>query len=54
MVKTDYLRVIEKTQNSITYVHAVALEGNGVFSDSYFSLMPGQCRTIAFTPTQGE
>ena len=35
-------------------MHAVALEGNGVFSDSYFSLLPGQRRTIAFTPTQGE
>ena len=59
MVKTDCLRVIEKTENSITveateYVQAVALEGNGVFSDSYFSLLPGQRRTVSFTPIQGE
>lgn len=57
--KTDALQVIQKTENSITieaegYVHAVALEGNAVFSDSYFSLLPGQRRTISFTPTQGE
>ena len=57
--KTDYLRVIEKTENSITveatgYVHAVALEGNAVFSDSYFSLLPGQRRTVSFAPAQGE
>ena len=59
LVKTDCLCVTEKTNDSITveakeYVHAVVLEGNGVFSDSYFSLLPGQCRTISFTPTQGE
>ena len=57
ILKTDCLRVIEKTENSITieadgYVHAVALEGNGVFSDSYFSLLPGQRRTIFFAPIQ--
>lgn len=57
MVKTNGLRTIEKTENSITveateYVHAVALEGNGVFSDSYFSLLPGQCRKISFVPLQ--
>ena len=59
MVKTDCLRVIEKTENSITveaegYVHAVALEGDAVFEDSYFSLLPGQRRTISFVPIQGE
>ena len=57
ILKTDCLRVIEKTENSITieadgYVHAVALEGNGVFSDSYFSLLPGQHCTIFFAPIQ--
>ena len=59
LIKTDCLRVTEKTNTTITveateYVHAVALEGNGVFSDSYFSLLPGQRRTVSFTPTQGE
>ena len=57
--KTDCLHVIQKTEDSITveaegYVHAVALEGNAVFSDSYFSLLPGQRRTVSFTPAQGE
>ncbi|MBQ8909601.1 MAG: hypothetical protein IJY91_01020, partial [Oscillospiraceae bacterium] len=57
--KTDCLHIIQKTENSITveateYVHAVALEGNAVFSDSYFSLLPGQRRTVSFTPTRGE
>lgn len=59
LIKTDGLYVIEKTKTSITveaekYVHAVALEGNVVFSDSYFSLLPGQRRTVSFTPEQGE
>jgi beta-mannosidase len=59
MVKTDGLHMVEQTGNFVTveaerYVHAVVLEGNGVFSDSYFSLLPGQRRTISFTPTQGE
>ena len=59
MVKADGLHIVEQTKNSVTveatdYVHAVALEGNGVFSDSYFSLLPGQRRTISFTLTQGE
>ena len=59
LTKTDCLRVIKKTENSVTveaegYVHAVALEGNVVFDDSYFSLLPGQRRTVSFTPVQGE
>ena len=57
--KTDALCVTENTGTTITveakeYVHAVALEGNGVFSDNYFSLLPGESRMISFTPTQGE
>ena len=57
LVKTERLRMVEKTKNSVTveadgYVHAAALEGNCVFSDSYFSLLPGQRRTISFTPIQ--
>ena len=59
MTQTDCLRVMEKTPTSITveadgYVHAVMLEGDGVFSDSYFSLLPGERRTIFFTPAQGK
>ena len=59
LVKTEGLRVVQKTETSVTveatqYVHTVALEGNGVFSDSYFSLLPGQRRSVSFAPTQGE
>ena len=55
MIKTDCLQIVEKTNTAITveangYVHAVALEGNAVFEDDYFSLLPGQRRTISFTP----
>ena len=57
--KTDYLQIVEQTKTAVTveakaYIHAVALEGNGVFGDSYFSLLPGQRRTISFAPIQGE
>lgn len=57
--KTECLCVTEKTDSAITveakeYVHAVALEGDGVFSDNYFSLLPGESRTVFFTPNQGE
>ena len=59
LVKTDCLSVIEKSDTSVTveatgYVHAVALEGNGVFGDNYFSLLPGQRRTVSFVPAQNE
>ena len=51
--KTEGLHIVQRTKTSITvkaeeYVHAVALEGNVVFSDSYFSLLPGQQRTVSF------
>ena len=59
VVKSDSLKVTEQTPNSITveakdYVHVVALEGNVAFEDSYFSLLPGQRRTISFVPLQAE
>ena len=58
MVKTDEVRIVEKTEASVTveaegYVHAVALEGNGVFGESYFSLLPSQRRTVSFAPAKG-
>ena len=31
-----------------SYVHIVELEGEYVFEDSYFSLLPNECRTITF------
>lgn len=50
---TDRLRLVEDDGSSVTveadgYVHAVALEGNVLFEDSYFSLLPGQRRSIAY------
>jgi len=34
------------------YVHAAELEGNAVFSDNCFSLMPGEIRTVDYTPLE--
>lgn len=53
VVPTDSVRVVSKTENSITvtadkYVHAVELEGEFVFEDNYFSLLPGESRTVMF------
>ncbi len=43
----------ERTENSVTvssseYVHAVELEGEYVFSDNFFSLYPGEAKTVSF------
>ena len=59
LIKTDSLRIVRQTENSVTveaqgYVHTVALEGNGVFSNSYFSLLPGEKRTVSFTAAPNE
>ena len=60
--KTEVV-VIAKTADTITvtsekYVHAVGLEGEYVFSDNYFSLMPGEIKTVpyrnAYRGTGGE
>ena len=32
------------------YVHAVELEGSAVFEDNCFSLLPGESRTVRYTP----
>ena len=45
--------VTEITDSSVTvtadaYVHAVELEGEFVFEDNYFSLLPGETRRVAF------
>ena len=50
---TDSVCVISKTDDSITvtagtYVHAVELEGEYVFEDNYFSLLPDEIRTVSF------
>lgn len=33
------------------YIHAVELDGDFVFSDNYFSLLPSEERTVSFIPT---
>ena len=47
--------VLARDETSITltadrYIHAVELEGQYIFSDNYFSLLPGQQRTITMRP----
>ena len=47
--------VLGRSENSITlqastYTHAVELEGEYVFGDNYFSLLPGEQRTVVFRP----
>lgn len=53
---TSCVKVVSQDKNSITvtadsYVHAVELEGEYVFSDNYFSLLPNEQRTVTFEPT---
>jgi hypothetical protein len=48
-----HVTVKEQTETTVTvtagaYVHAVELEGEFVFEDNYFSLLPGETRTVSF------
>lgn len=50
-------QIVARTEDSITltaadYIHAVELEGEFVFADNYFSLLPGECRPIRFRPAE--
>lgn len=50
---TDALHVINQTETQITlsadrYIHAVEIEADALFSDNYFSLLPGEERTITW------
>ncbi len=50
---TDAVIITEKTENSVTvtadsYVHAVEFEGEYIFSDNYFSLLPDEKKTVSF------
>lgn len=50
---SDAFTVTEKTDSSITvtaleYIHALELEGEYIFSDNYFSLLPGESRKTDF------
>lgn len=53
MSPTEGIEIVSKTDNSITvkaseYVHTVELEGEFIFEDNYFSLMPDEQRTVNF------
>ena len=50
-------KIIKKTEDSITlsasaYIHAVELEGEFVFDDNYFPMLPGEERTVRFRPAE--
>ncbi len=56
IVPTDAVKIVSRTENTITvtadeYVHAVELEGEFVFDDNYFSLLPNEQRTVTFRPS---
>ena len=49
----EKLEILKKTDNYIevkanSYIHAVELEGEAVFEDSYFSMLPGETKTVSF------
>ena len=51
--------VEEVTDHSVTllakqYVHAVSLDGEMDFEDNFFSMLPGERRTVCFAPQGGE
>lgn len=57
IVPCEAPRILTQRENSITltaaeYVHAVELEGEYIFEDNYFSLLPGEQRTIQFRPAE--
>lgn len=56
IIQTDAARIIAQDNNQVTvtadrYIHAVELDGEYVFEDNYFSLLPGEQRTVTFRPS---
>ena len=54
--RTDGVTVTKRDTDTISvkadrYIHAVELDGDFVFSDNYFSLLPSQEKTVSFIPT---
>lgn len=44
---------VQRNENSITlkadgYIHAVELDGDCIFCDNYFTMLPGEARTVTF------
>lgn len=51
---TNAVQITAQSSGSVTvtasaYVHAVRLEGGFVFSDNYFSLLPGESKTVTLS-----
>ena len=56
--KSDRFEVLRQDEQSITvrgtaYLHAVVLEGEYIFSDNYFSLLPGEEKTVTYRKATG-
>lgn len=57
MLPSNAVRIVSQTERSVTvtadkYVHAVELDGEFVFEDNYFSLLPDEVRTVTYRPTK--
>ena len=57
MVKCSTPKTVKQNENSITltadeYIHAVELEGEFIFDNNYFSLLPGEEKTVYFRPAE--
>lgn len=53
IIPTDDFEITARGENSISirakkYIHALELEGEYIFSDNYFSLLPDEERTVTF------
>ena len=53
LTQIEGVEIVKQTENTVTlkantYVHAVQLEGDYVFSDNYFSLLCGEEITISY------
>ena len=53
IIPCDEVKITKQTENTITltakkYLHAVELEGEYVFDDNYFSMLPGESKTLTF------
>ena len=51
--QTDAFEIISKDETSVTvkantYLQAVELEGDYTFSDNYFTMLPGEKKTVTF------
>ena len=56
---TEDLCVVRRTENKVTvtsskYIHAVEIECDGVCSDNYFSLLPGEEKTVTLKTVDGK